>query len=124
MMDENTKKELDKDTKVVDEMCSALRDALSNLGYQSMIVAAKIIEGEEHDNMKMQIVNGSSLKVMATAINELFKSNKKLPLMVALEAMDDGDRLENKLEKALDAISSLGEDDEEEDSEPEHKTLQ
>lgn len=122
MMDENTKKELDKDTKVVDEMCSALRDSLSKLGYQSMIVAAKIIEGEEHDNMKMQIVNGSSLKVMATAINELFKTNKKLPLMVALEAIDDGDRLENKLEKALDAISSLGDDEDE--SEPTNKTLQ
>lgn len=123
MMDENTKKELDKDTKVVDEMCSFLRESLSKLGYQSMIVAAKIVEGEEHDNMKMQIVNGSSLKVMATAINELFKTNKKLPLMVALEAIDDGDRLENKLEKALDAISSLGDDDEE-DSEPKNKTLQ
>lgn len=124
MMDENTKKELDKDTKVVDDMCTALRESLDKLGYQSMIVAAKIIEGEEHDNMKMQIVNGSSLKVMATAINELFKENKKLPLMVALEAMDDGMRLENKLEKALDAINSLGDDDEEKDSEPEHKTLQ
>lgn len=122
-MDENTKKELDKDTKLVDDMCSALRDALSNLGYQSMIVAAKIIEGEEHDSLKMQIVNGSSLKVMAAAINELFKSNKKLPLMTALEAIDDGVRLENKLEKALDAINSL-DDDDEEDSEPKNKTLQ
>ena len=122
-MDENTKKELDKDTKVVDDMCTALRESLSKLGYQSMIVAAKIIEGEEHDNMKMQIINGSSLKVMATAINELFKSNKKLPLMTALEAMDDGERLENKLEKALEAINSLSEDGAE-DSEPEHKTLQ
>lgn len=123
MMDENTKKELDKDTKVVDEMCSVLRDSLSRLGYQSMIVAAKIVEGEEHDNMKMQIINGSSLKVMATAINELFKTNKKLPLMVALESIDEGERLENKLEKALEAISSLGDDDEE-DSEPKNKTLQ
>lgn len=123
MMDENTKKELDKDTKVVDEMCSFLRDSLSRLGYQSMIVAAKIVEGEEHDNMKMQIVNGSSLKVMATAINELFKTNKKLPLMVALESIDEGERLENKLEKALEAISSLGDNDEE-DSEPKNKTLQ
>lgn len=122
MMDENTKKELDKDTKVVDEMCSALRDSLSRLGYQSMIVAAKIVEGEEHANMKMQIVNDSSLKVMATAINELFKTNKKLPLMVALEAIDDGDRLENKLEKALEAISSLGDDEDE--PEPTNKTLQ
>ena len=123
MMDENTKKELDKDTETVDEMCSALRDALSKLGYQSMIVAAKIIEGEKHDNMKMQIINGSSLKVMATAINELFKTHKKLPLMVVLESIDEGERLENKLEKALEAISSLGEDDEE-DSEPKNKTLQ
>lgn len=123
MMDENIKKELDKDTKVVDEMCSALRDSLSKLGYQSMIVAAKIVEGEENDNMKMQIINGSCLKVMATAINELFKTNKKLPLMVALESIDEGERLENKLEKALDAISSLGDDDEE-DSEPKNKTLQ
>jgi len=122
MMDENTKKELDKDTKVVDEMCSALRDSLSRLGYQSMIVAAKIIEGEEHDNMKMQIVNGSSLKVMATAINELFKTNKKLPLMVALESIDEGERLENKLEKALEAISSLGDDEDE--PKPTNKTLQ
>ena len=118
-MDEKVKKELDKDNEAIDGMCIALKDALNKLGYQSMIVAAKIIKGEHCDNMKMHIVNSSSLKVMASAIHELFKSNKKLPLLVALEGISDSENLENKLEEALDAI--IKSDD---DLEPENKTLQ